>query len=89
MLMMFRRHLSIVSLLAGLCVPALRAAEPEPIPVDQFESLHRMIRVQPEEQRFWQVPWHLTIGAARAQAAQEGKPIFVWAGAGGAPIGVC
>jgi hypothetical protein len=48
-----------------------------------------MIRVQPEEQRFWQIAWKLTITDAREQAAREGKPIFVWAGAGGAPIGVC
>jgi hypothetical protein len=67
----------------------LSAAEPRPIPADQFEPLHKMIRVQSGEQRFWEVPWHLTISAARQQAARDGKPIFVWAGAGGAPIGVC
>lgn len=67
----------------------LTAAEPQAIPPDQFAKLHQMIRVQPDEQRFWQIPWQLTISEARAQAAQEGKPIFVWAGAGGAPIGVC
>jgi hypothetical protein len=59
------------------------------IAADQFGKLHEMIRVRPDEQRFWQIPWHLTITAAREQAAREGKPIFVWAGAGGAPIGVC
>jgi hypothetical protein len=67
----------------------LAAAEPSPIPTEQFDRLHKMIRVQPDEQRFWQLPWQLTVSAARAQAAREGKPIFVWAGAGGAPIGVC
>jgi hypothetical protein len=66
-----------------------RAEDTKPIPPDQFDKLHKMIRVQPEEQRFWQIPWKLTITEARAQAAAEGKPIFVWAGAGGAPIGVC
>lgn len=73
-----------------LCGPAwLSAAEPAPIPTEKFDSLHKMIRVQPDEQRFWQIPWKLTITEARVQAAAEGKPIFVWAGAGGAPIGVC
>ncbi len=67
--------------------PALFAGKP--IPHDQFDKLHKMIRVQPDEQRFWQIPWKLTITEAREQAAKEGKPIFVWAGAGGAPIGVC
>jgi hypothetical protein len=71
----------------GPTVPA--ADEARPIPPGQFEQLHKMIRVQSGEQRFWQIPWKLSISEARAQAAKEGKPIFVWAGAGGAPIGVC
>ena len=82
---MNRRALSFAILLMG--ASAVRAADP--IPPAQFEKLHRMVRVQPDEQRFWQIPWKLTISEARAQAAAEGKPIFVWAGAGGAPIGVC
>jgi hypothetical protein len=78
-----------LSLALGLLGGTAAASEPRPIDSEQFETLHRMIRVQPDEQRFWQIPWHLTIGTARQQAAHEGKPIFVWAGAGGAPIGVC
>jgi hypothetical protein len=69
--------------------PSPRAAEPGPIPPDQFAKIHKLVRVQPGEQRFWQIPWKLTITEARQQAARQGKPIFVWAGAGGAPIGVC
>lgn len=65
------------------------ADEPRPIPAETFDALHRMIRPQPGEQRFWRIPWKLTISEARAEAARDGKPIFVWAGAGGAPIGVC
>jgi hypothetical protein len=64
-------------------------ADAKPIPPEQFDRLHRMIRVQPEEQRFWRIPWKLRITEACQQAAAEGKPILVWAGAGGAPIGVC
>jgi hypothetical protein len=76
--------------LAGLFAAiTARTEEIKPIPVAHFDKLHRMIRVQPDEQRFWQIPWKLRISDARQQAAQEGKPIFVWAGAGGAPIGVC
>jgi hypothetical protein len=76
---------------AGLLLAAglAPAQEPRPIPADQFDKLRQLVRVQPDEQRFWQIPWKLTISEARAQAAKEGKPIFVWAGAGGAPIGVC
>jgi hypothetical protein len=69
-------------LFASLALTA--AAQSTPIPPDQFDSLHKMIRVQPDEQRFWQIPWKLTITDAREQAAKEGKPIFVWAGARGA-----
>ncbi len=68
---------------------ALGADEPRPIPPDRFDTLHQMIKPQPGEQRFWKIPWKLSITEAREEAAKEGKPIFVWAGAGGAPIGVC
>jgi len=80
----------VVVFLAGLMGTSfVQAGAPTPIAPDQFAKLHKMIRVQPDEQRFWQIPWQLAIGAAREQAAKDGKPIFVWAGAGGAPIGVC
>ena len=68
---------------------SLGADPPQPIAADEFARLHRMIRVQPDEQRFWRIPWKLTMTEAREQAALQGKPIFVWAGAGGPPIGVC
>lgn len=73
----------------GLTAGIVQAAEPKPIAPDQFDKLHKMIRVQPDEQRFWRIPWKLSVSKARALAAQEGKPILVWGGAGGAPIGVC
>lgn len=87
--MIVRRPFSILAAVAALATGQLPAADIEPIRPDQFARLHGMIRVQPGEQRFWQVPWKLTVTEARQQAAREGKPIFVWAGAGGAPIGVC
>lgn len=78
----------LTALTACLAAP-VTAGDIRPIPPEKFAELHRMIRVQPGEQRFWEIPWKLTVGEARRQAAREGKPIFVWAGAGGAPIGVC
>jgi hypothetical protein len=59
------------------------------IPPEKFDALRLMIKPQAGEQRFWRIPWKLTISEAREDAARDGKPIFVWAGAGGAPIGVC
>jgi hypothetical protein len=87
---MNRAFAAVLACVAAGCFSNLDAAEnPAPIPPERFDKLHQMIRVQPDEQRFWQIPWKLTISEARVQAAVEGKPIFVWAGAGGAPIGVC
>ncbi len=83
------RLLVVLPFAAALFAAAARADEPRTIAPDQFDRLRRMIRVQPGEQRFWQIPWKLAITEAREQAAKEGKPIFVWAGAGGPPIGVC
>jgi hypothetical protein len=48
-----------------------------------------MIKPQPGELRFQEVPWLLSVYEARKQAAAEGKPILVWSGSGGAPLGVC
>jgi hypothetical protein len=80
----------LAALAAGLLATGTgRTGDVKPIADSDFARLHQMIRVQPDEQRFWQIPWKLTISEAREQAAREGKPIFVWAGAGGAPIGVC
>jgi hypothetical protein len=75
--------------LGWLAASAPARSEPTPIAPEQFARLHQMIRVQPEEQRFWRIPWKLRITDAREKAAAEGKPILIWAGSGGAPIGVC
>ena len=67
----------------------LQAAEPKPIAEDQFDKLLKMIKPQAGESRFQEIPWLLSVYEARQKAAAEGKPILVWAGAGGAPVGVC
>jgi hypothetical protein len=66
-----------------------RDREAPAIPDDQFRKLHTQIKPGPGELRFQQVPWLLDVWEARKKAAAEGKPILVWSGAGGAPIGVC
>jgi hypothetical protein len=68
---------------------AARAELPEPIPPEQFAALHRLIRPQPGELRFHDIPWLIDVWEARKKAAAEGKPILVWSGAGGSPLGVC
>jgi hypothetical protein len=65
------------------------AEEPKTIPAEQFDKLHKMIKPQPGELRFHEISWFLSIWEARKQAAAEGKPILVWSGSGGAPVGSC
>jgi hypothetical protein len=81
--------LSLAVLGLGRWVAAVKADEPRPIPTDQFDRLHKMIKPQPGELRFHEIPWMLSIWEARRQAAALGKPILVWSGSGGAPVGSC
>ena len=80
-------------LMLGMAVLGLAAgavwAEPKPIPPDQFDKIHKMIKPQPGELRFQDIPWLMSTWEARKKAAAEGKPILVWSGSGGAPLGVC
>ena len=76
--------------LAGtLAIGQSTAAEPKPIAANQFEELQKLIKPQSGESQFLDIPWILSVWEAREKAAAEGKPILVWSGAGGAPIGVC
>ncbi len=72
-----------------LLASASAGAEPKPIAPDQFASLHKLIKPQPGESLFWQVPWLLSLDEALQKGAKEGKPILIWCGAGGAPHTVC
>ena len=78
-----------VGLIVALASTALEAAQPKPIAPGQFASLHKMIKPQSGESLFWNVPWLTSMREARRKAAAEGKPIIVWSGSGGAPVGVC
>lgn len=71
--------------------PAMPAAaqQTRPIPPEQFDNLHAMFKTQPGESRFWELPWMIQLDEAIEKGAKEGKPILVWCGAGGAPVGVC
>jgi hypothetical protein len=86
--MCFRRY-ALAVLAAGLLGASVSAAEPKPIPPEQFEALNTLIKPQPGELLFQQIPWLLSVHDARVKAAAEGKPILVWSGSGGAPLGVC
>ena len=68
---------------------AVGAGEPAPLATEQFEKLHQMIKPQRGEARWMEIDWHPNIWEARQKAAREGKPLFVWAGSGGAPAAGC
>lgn len=56
---------------------------------DDSERLHKLVKPQPGESLWMQIPWLTSVWEARQKAAAEGKPIFIWAGSGGGPVGVC
>jgi hypothetical protein len=64
---------------------------------DSAELLHSKSRVAIQkllapaegESLFRTITWHTDFWSARKIAAAEGKPIYIWAGSGGGPVGVC
>ena len=86
---MMRRLEIALAFCTALGPAVLRAAEPAAIAADELERLHRLIKPAPSESRWMEIEWHPTVWEARQQAAREGKPIFLWAGSGGAPAAGC
>jgi hypothetical protein len=62
--------------LTGVAQPRCDAGTP--IEPRQFESLQALIRPQPSEEKWLQVPWQTNLWEARRKAAAEGKPILLW-----------
>jgi len=86
---MSRKLFAFVLLLCACVSTPTAAQQPQPIPAKQFDGLHAMFKTQPGESKFWKLPWMIQLDEAIEKGAAEGKPIFVWCGAGGAPVGVC
>jgi hypothetical protein len=68
------RALSFVSL---TCASGFLAAA-EPIPADQFQALHALVRPAGGEDRWAAIPWRTSLWQARQEAARAGKPILLW-----------
>ncbi len=83
------RWLFAVALLPVAWAGPLRAEEPQPLPADQFDKLHKLIKPQAGEARWMEIDWHPSVWEGRQKAAKEGKPLFLWAGSGGAPAAGC
>jgi hypothetical protein len=71
------------------CWGPVPAEGPKSLTPKDFKRLHQMIKPQPGESRFLEIPWVLSLWEARQKAARAGKPILVWAGGWGVPIGTC
>lgn len=54
---------------------ALALAPQDPITVDEFAKLHTDLR---KREKWETVLWRTDLLEARAAAAKEGKPLFIW-----------
>jgi hypothetical protein len=77
---------------AGVCPNALGQAQEKDArrpSTAELEQLHRTIKPRPGESRWMEIAWYPSVWEARQRAAREGKPLFLWAGSGGAPAAGC
>ena len=65
---------------------AKKSPTPDGLSLAEFEKAHKLIRPQPGESRWREVPWLTSLWDARQKAAATGKPIVVFTGSGGAPL---
>jgi hypothetical protein len=56
---------------------------------ETFAHVRKLIRPQPGESRWMEIPWLIDVHEARKKAAAEGKPLFVYSGGGATGIGAC
>lgn len=77
------------ALVAPLQRASAQAKEARQLSAAEFAKLHQMIKPQAGESRWMEIVWHPNIWEARQKAAAEGKPLFLWAGSGGAPAAGC
>ena len=82
---------AIVGAIVGVTTRQTPAQEKEPqrLSAAEFEKLHQLIKPQAGESRWMEIAWYPNIWEARQKAAVEGKPLFLWAGSGGAPPAGC
>ena len=63
----------------------LPSASAEPLSEKQFNELHKQL--QPAADEPWRtIPWHISLLDAQRLAAEQKKPLFIWA-MDGHPLG--
>lgn len=60
---------------------------PSTIDRDEFERLYSLIKPKPDDRLWSEIPWELTLSAARKKAMVENRPMLVWA-MNGYPLGI-
>ncbi len=66
-----------------------KPAAVDPLSAEQFAKTLALIKPQPGESKWTEIPWLLSVHDARVKAAAEGKPIFIWSSGGALPLGTC
>ena len=81
---------AVLLLMGGTCgfVAAERDSS-ELLTQERCQPIHELISPAEGESLFRSITWHTDFWEARKIAAREGKPIYIWAGSGGGPVGVC
>jgi hypothetical protein len=82
------KHHAICLISLFLSGPPAPAAEPG-MDDAAFGALHALLRPQPGESRWMEIDWYPSVWEGRRKAAEEGKPLFLMAGSGGAPCAGC
>ena len=75
----------ILSLLTILVAAMPRIASADVLTETRFEELHQQLRPSPGEP-WLTIPWKLSVLDAQRIAAEQNKPIFIWA-MDGHPLG--
>ena len=86
---LFLAAVAVVGTLSPADLAFAQEKEPQRLAAAEFEKLHQLITPQAGESRWMEIAWYPNIWEARQKAALEGKPLFIWAGSGGAPPAGC
>lgn len=65
------------------------AADEVKLSEETFGPIHKLIRPQPGESRWMDVPWLTDLHEARRKGAAEGKPLLLIASGKAISIGMC
>jgi hypothetical protein len=77
------------ALLAGSASTFAQERSAKPLSATDFDKVFQLIKPHSGESRWMELDWYPSVWEARQKAAAEGKPLFLWAGSGGAPPAGC